>query len=389
MKNLVGGDLDFSSALRVFIAESGFINKSLRSDNARLKEFNSFKILQALEEEEAKPSFNLKAFCEDLLTSQYPFGKESVEESDSYRLMTVHGSKGLEAKHVFIIGSNQGYRDLDNYPLYFDEEMKNASAKTKDKDQNRIFPALQQRLIEKEKLVKKEESRRLFYVAMTRAEVKLTIIGSGKKEKTPSEPSWMTHAIKVVESSSLAGVEFITDEAEKPDANETEANKKYDFFLNQKALDLPYFNTESVQSYNSSDLFELSKNIKKGVDFHSYMEGAQEFQSSEFDKAYEYLKEQRDFPFNDIFSKGFKEWGYDWLNPETHKIESGKIDIWAELDDSIWIVDYKTGSLFGVDKGFDQLNRYAKVIKSYLETEKSLKVVLAFPFAEKSIIRNF
>ena len=88
---------------------------------------------------------------------------EKKEVADAVKLMTVHASKGLEFKYVFITGLEDGL-----FPHQRDGEIKNAEDK--------------------------EEERRLFYVALTRAKEKLflsfanfrTIFGS-RQINTPSE----------------------------------------------------------------------------------------------------------------------------------------------------------------------------------------------------------
>lgn len=390
LKSLAENKSSYGQALRVFVSESGFISQSRSNNKDSLKEFNCFKILQSLEEEEKKLGFNIKAFCDDLLTGRYPFGKESVEESNSFKLMTVHGSKGLEAKHVFILGANQGYRDLDNYPLFFDEKSKTSAAKVKDKNLNRSLPFFHQSLIEREKDIKKEENRRLFYVAMTRAEVDLYIIGSGKKEKSPSEPSWMSHVLNALGDDALAFVEFVDMSCvQKNSKIEQDSEVKWvDFFKNTKPLVSKSDEKKDLQEYQKNDLHALSYNIKRGIDFHAYMEGNLQGGGEEYKSALDYLNNQVEFPFAQIFESGYKEWGYDWFNSDTGKIESGKIDIWAEIDETVWIIDYKTGSLSGVDKGFEQLERYKKVLSEYLKGDKKFVLVLTFPFNQKTLLKS-
>jgi DNA helicase-2/ATP-dependent DNA helicase PcrA len=89
------------------------------------------------------------------------------ESENAVRLMTVHGAKGLEFPHVFIL-----LRDPDS------------ATETDDKTLN------------------KEEERRLFYVAMTRARDSLRIYakeGTGKTNKTPAG-----YMRELIENKSLA-----------------------------------------------------------------------------------------------------------------------------------------------------------------------------------------
>jgi len=89
--------------------------------------------------------------------------EEKKEDKNTVKLMTVHASKGLEFKYVFITGLEDGL-----FPHQKNEEIKNVEDR--------------------------EEERRLFYVALTRAKEKLflsfsnfrTIFGS-RQINTPSE----------------------------------------------------------------------------------------------------------------------------------------------------------------------------------------------------------
>ncbi|QZE13250.1 exodeoxyribonuclease V subunit gamma [Halosquirtibacter laminarini] len=75
-----------------------------------------------------------------LLTDQ---DKQGGEDTDRVTLMTVHSSKGLEFKNVFIVGLEE-----------------------------KLFPSIKETSLNKQEL---EEERRLFYVAVTRAEKKLCL----------------------------------------------------------------------------------------------------------------------------------------------------------------------------------------------------------------------
>ena len=99
---------------------------------------------------------------------------DTPEGENAVRLMTVHGAKGLEFPHVFIIRAN-----ANSFPSSFKEtlvafprELRDLDSLTEDDDQ----------------ALHSQEERRLFYVAMTRARDTLRIYsreGRGKKNKNP------------------------------------------------------------------------------------------------------------------------------------------------------------------------------------------------------------
>lgn len=103
-------------------------------------------------------------------------------EADAVRIMTVHGSKGLQAPVVILPDTvrvkairNEAGLLLDDvlyYPLKSDEYETNCRA-----------------IKGKEKELSLQEYRRLLYVALTRAEERLCICGY-KMHTTPSDESW-------------------------------------------------------------------------------------------------------------------------------------------------------------------------------------------------------
>lgn len=110
--------------------------------------------------------------------------KRELEQSDAdmVRIMTVHGSKGLQAPIVILPDTvrvvstkKEGgllWDDIFYYPLTSKDYEKNCCA-IKDKEAESAM----------------EEYRRLLYVALTRAEDRLCVCGYRKKTKT-SEDSW-------------------------------------------------------------------------------------------------------------------------------------------------------------------------------------------------------
>jgi DNA helicase II / ATP-dependent DNA helicase PcrA len=96
------------------------------------------------------------------------------ESENAVRLMTVHGAKGLEFPHVFILRAQS-----PSFPCSFKETLVAFPREFRDKDS----------LTETDdKTLHAQEERRLFYVAMTRARDSLRIYareGQGKTDKTP------------------------------------------------------------------------------------------------------------------------------------------------------------------------------------------------------------
>jgi DNA helicase-2/ATP-dependent DNA helicase PcrA len=100
------------------------------------------------------------------------------EQRDAVQLMTAHTAKGLEFPHVFVIriGSNSFPASYKESLVEFPQELR---------DPQSIAPG-------DSKELNSEEERRLFYVAMTRAEDTLTLYGSpGRGKKDPTPPGYL------------------------------------------------------------------------------------------------------------------------------------------------------------------------------------------------------
>ena len=115
---------------------------------------------------------------------------------DAVQLMTVHKSKGLEFKYVFILNMDKafnrkdqsgpiilsrqkgiGFKYIANLPV----ETENPAAPESIRLQ--IETPCYQRNVEETKLATISEQMRLLYVAMTRAELKLYLVGKGREDK--------------------------------------------------------------------------------------------------------------------------------------------------------------------------------------------------------------
>jgi ATP-dependent DNA helicase UvrD/PcrA len=100
---------------------------------------------------------------------------ESQQQEDAVQLLSVHSAKGLEFPVVFVLRVKH-----PSFPLPYREDLVEFPDELRDPDS---------RLNEDPKKVHKQEERRLFYVAVTRAEDRLVLCGkqgTGKKDPTPS-----------------------------------------------------------------------------------------------------------------------------------------------------------------------------------------------------------
>lgn len=158
----------------LFIAQHAGILKELYADDSvegRSRYENIQELLNGIKEFAEREDIEekgLDVFMQDvaLLTND---DKESDKNKDTVSLMTIHSAKGLEFKNVFIVGLEEN-----------------------------LFPS-QMSLTSRTDL---EEERRLFYVAITRAEIKLTLTYATSRYRwgtlTNCEPSRFINEINPI-----------------------------------------------------------------------------------------------------------------------------------------------------------------------------------------------
>ncbi|MFW8053586.1 helicase-exonuclease AddAB subunit AddA [Vagococcus fluvialis] len=147
----------------------------------------------AYEEMSFKGLFQFIRFIEKMQAKNKDLAEpnQTGEEEDAVRVMTIHASKGLEFPVVFVLDMNKQFNmtDINNQSFIFDEGL-GAGIKFLDSDSRVKYETLPYVLIREQKRKKllAEEMRKL-YVALTRAEEKLFLVGS-YKNKEAALKSW-------------------------------------------------------------------------------------------------------------------------------------------------------------------------------------------------------
>ena len=171
-----------SEIIKYIIEKSGLEEELSHGTNEEMERLENMKELVTLAIKYDTQEDGIEKLLEDASLSSDQDSLINKAKTGGVRLMTVHASKGLEFKYVFVTGLEQ-----DLFP----------HARTGQGTQN-----------------DKEEERRLFYVALTRAEKKLfltyaslrTIFGM-KQVNNPSEFIYdiPTHLTEFTQSNSISG----------------------------------------------------------------------------------------------------------------------------------------------------------------------------------------
>lgn len=206
----------------------------------------------------------------EFAVSYEDFSLEPLDEGgdDAIQIMTVHKSKGMQFKYVFVVntGAEINYDSVSDTIIfnkecmvamnYFDYEKRSEIP---------LIPMGLSRIIEKRKIA--EEQLRVFYVALTRAQSKLFVICSkdnitGKKKRIPTCYSdWLETILYSKLTSNCSGYDYIN--FEEYDASEflkgAEDNEKT---LKLSKIDAPPI-TEFNYEFAASTAIGLKNSVSK------------------------------------------------------------------------------------------------------------------------------
>ena len=150
-------------------------------------------LLNAAQQFSASNTPSLQGFIRWFDAGDGELKREAEGAGDMVRVMTVHGSKGLQAP-IVILADACGDPDASRASgLELTERLPGGDGRTIPlpglRTEERVGPI--QAAADAAKAAEREEHWRLLYVAMTRAEEALFIGGAlGKREKEPAEDSW-------------------------------------------------------------------------------------------------------------------------------------------------------------------------------------------------------
>ena len=346
---------------------------------------------------------------------------------DTVSIMTIHKSKGIEFKYVFLINTVNEF----NFESTYDNVLFNKTFGVGidyfdlvNRTQIETIASSGIKLLEKRKLV--EEQQRVLYVALTRAKEKLFVICSKEKDK-------IAQKIKEHKNCYADWFEPIIYKELNDEHNDIinfEMYKSSDLYdkneLETKALLLKDAELEQIKwfeySYADSKEFSLKSSISKllknvetnkefvgsgssaerGTDYHSFLQNI-DFKAGDIESQVErFAANQNNVDVNlikkvlklPIFSEisganyiltereFFAKLSTDKVkqsNANSDFVLQGIVDLVAVFDDGFIVLDYKTGKCSDEKlKNYSfQLNVYADIIEKILG-KKALKKVLCF-----------
>lgn len=417
-----------SEALFYFISHSIFLDASVYFDPTTLREANIWKFVQTVMANEMRADFNLSDFVNNELTQFNSDLSSSDGEgvplfaTNRVSLMTVHGSKGLQFKHVIISGFNLAVRNPGTGTFTFDEETAQFCMKIHLAEFEENFATSWADLVFQKFLLRsREENDRVLYVAMTRAIDSLSLIREQVK-KNPPKHSWLEKINWVPEQfeSEKYTVDFV-EMNEEPEAlvpenqNQVSTLKPLDLVKEYRAsagvttlvsAELPYENEvvkakpEHLAEELSEQTVKAYNKTQKGTDLHKFFESLKYNELSEIDrtlteterKALQWLIDQKEVDLRAMFDRGHVEWGFGLQvkSGENTRMVQGQIDAWGYINDDLYILDYKTGSTKYLEQAFDQLRAYAGCLKQMglVKKDQLIRLAVIYPFEQKVKFRD-
>ncbi len=300
--------------------------------------------------------------------------KRELEQSqeDAVRIMTVHGSKGLQAPIVILPDTVRVKQIRNEAGLLFDDNLLLYPFQSADYEDNC------RQIKKKEKQLSLEEYHRLLYVALTRAEERLCICGYQRGTKV-SDESWYSlckNALSSIAENKDDGslCYEVCQEAPLPPAPQPAAAKvevsRFDWIEKPAPVEAPLAKplTPSKENEDEEEIADSPLNeghpeyFRRGLIIHKLMQFLPEVELQNREKAtMEYLQkfgsdlaasEQQRIckevlalvenpDFAPLFGENSKA-EVPVMGEVEGKIISGKIDRLAILPDKVMIVDFKT-----------------------------------------------
>lgn len=180
------GILNAVDLFKAILELTDYENILLALPEGEKKYRNLEKLIQLVEEFERKGIYracDLVSYMEEMKNAS-AFDNEAsldTEDSDAVKLLTIHASKGLEFKCVLIPDMDTSVDAMakKHKPLFFVDEKIGIITEAEEPDEDDLYNMYDDAKLKREL----EDSRRIFYVAATRAEEYLGFIGQYQGDK--------------------------------------------------------------------------------------------------------------------------------------------------------------------------------------------------------------
>ena len=407
-----------SHAVIRFVSESHFLRLSALYDRSGKREANIIKFITSLSESEKQPGFSLGLFLEEKFQSvSVESGAadgeaQPVVRPNSVSLMTVHASKGLQFEHVIVVGMSDLMTTSKTQRLMFDTETQKFSLSPYIESELKQVPSrwsfsLRDQLNRREE----EEFERVLYVALTRAVRSLSLVADTSKRANKNtwfaKIKWPQAGEHINDKYCMLSLDFENNLSIRSHESLKEYKIRRPYQDSEVKLEAGGSVTELLSpGYAANDRPRFDRkleNLKKaqfGTDLHRVFEALKYNSQEQIFKnltqeelrAVKYLYSIEEFNFAELLRVGHSEWGFG-LQLKSRFVQ-GQIDLWAETDSQVFVLDYKTGSSEFVDKALEQLSFYTYALAQMSRISKNKEIFLGVIYpaeqkVEKKLFKNF
>jgi ATP-dependent helicase/nuclease subunit A len=335
-------------------------------------------------------------FLENVLSSDNDI-RFSINKIDneSVKIMTIHGSKGLEFPICYFPGLYKMFNNQDiKSRIIFNNYLGIITSYFDDGLDNTFYQELYKNNYYQEEI---SEKIRLFYVALTRVKEKIIIVLPDESINEEYENDLVEDNIRMNYRSFSDMIKSIrsklVDYIENIDTESLNLTKDYNL-INGKNLFNNLVNTKEkivmkvipVINYSKIDESHFSKSSSKiftkeekekmefGTKMHYYLETL-DLQNANIEDIESPYKEKIDsFLKSDLLknigeARVYQE--YEFIENNTDEEKHGIIDLMLEYDDHIDIIDYKLKNILD-DAYTKQLNGYRDYIKKITNKETNI-----------------
>lgn len=296
------------------------------------------------------------------------------DEENLVRIMTIHKSKGLEFKAVILPDFSKRFNTRDNSKdMVLDKDLGIGINIADWENKIKISSIKRDLILEKSNLNDKKEEMRVLYVALTRAERKISIIGKKDLNEKGLEnilnanslldlSSYMDWILKILCNdkiiSDFVDVDFKTDVFNKGFLNieyveEFEENLEEDLTDINKIINSDtynkkiYKNIEEIFEFSYKNKENINKSLKKSVTeiAKNYDLSNEGYEKSSFDQ---------------------KENSYDFRRPNFEEIKLSPTDKGSLIHKIFQELEVKSYDLNSLEKEINKLIDLGKIKKEYL-----------------------
>lgn len=283
-----------------------------------------------------------------------------AEQSENIKVDTIHGTKGLQFKHVFVFWNE----DEKTSPFYLEAQQCNMQFSGDEiKFLGASDSAIAKDIIENHEINLKRlrrEKANVFYVAATRAIRTLTVFLPKKKDENykPVHQAVLDTFLRFAPDGSKKEICYLSGKKKEPEP--------------VIILSVSAKHNDEPEKYGEIDPVLVSANIKAGImrgdRLHRWLTGvidktafppAGELNDEEYEVAVCFVER------SDVSSVMFRP-GKLYIEQQISDKENfGIVDRMIVSDNLITIIDYKSGSMRGLRYKYDeQLKRYTKIMET-------------------------